>query len=73
MLIKSAKDTITAYQDGIQERGKQLPPTWHVDKFKQATRRKFSTMEICTWAMLITTLAMAAGYIGRQPVTIESG
>ena len=73
MLIKSAKDTIVAYQDGIKERVKQLRPTWHVDKFKQAARRKFSIMETCTWAMLITTLAMASGWVGWQPVTVESG
>ena len=73
MLIKSAKDTLIAYQDGIQERLKELQPTWHVDKFQKVTRRRFSIMEICTWTMLITTLAMAAGWIGWQPVTIESG
>ena len=72
MLIENARDTIVAYQDGIKERVKQLQPTWHVDKFKQVAHRKFSTMEICTWTMLITTLAIAAGWIGWQPVTIES-
>ena len=53
--------------------GASAQPTWHVDKFPKVTRRTFSIMEICTWTMLITTPAMAAGWIGWQPITIESG
>ena len=36
-------------------------------------RRQYSIMEICTWSMLITTLAIAAGWTGWQPITIEGG
>ena len=72
MLIKNAKDTIAAYEEGIQERSNIPQPTWHVDKMK-VKRRQYSIMEICTWSMLITTLAIAAGWTGWQPITIESG
>ena len=61
MLIKNAKSTIEAYKDGINERANIPQPTWHVDKMKKTKKRQYSTMEICTCSMLITTLAIAAG------------
>ena len=72
MLIKNAKSPTEAYKDGINERANVPQPTWHVDKMK-TKKRKYSIMEICSWSMLITTLAIAAGWSGWQPITIESG
>ena len=72
MLIKNASSTIEAYKEGIQERPKVPQPIWHVDKIK-TKRRQYSIMKICTWSMLITTLAIATGWTGWQPITIESG
>lgn len=71
MPIKNAKSTIEAYKESIHDRANVPQPTWHVDKMK-TKRRQYSIMEICAWSTLTTTLTIAAGWTGRQLITIES-
>ena len=72
-LAANIKDAIEAFEEGAKER--PLPePVWHVDKMAMIkTKRRLSIMEICTWTMMVTSIAIQRGWETWQPITIESG
>ena len=70
-LFGNVMDALEAYKEGAKER--PLPqPVWHVDATIKK-RRRLSTMEICTWTMMVTMIAMQKGWDTWQPITIEPG
>ena len=55
-LFGNVKDALEAYEEGAKER--PLPqPVWHVDATVKK-RRRLSIMEICTWTMMVTMIAI---------------
>ena len=70
-LFGNVKDAREAFEEGAKERPPPQP-AWHVDTTIKK-RRRLSIMEICTWTMMVTMIAMQRGWDTWQPITIESG
>ena len=69
-LFENVNDALEAFEEGAKETPR-LQPTWHVD-VTDKKRCQLSTIEICTWTMMVTLIAMQRGGKTSQSIMVES-